>query len=126
MATGKMSPAGKSFTGAAEYDLAQGKYAEHEAEKKPEILASNFISATHYKEIGRECREVSDYNKKCTSPVMKFSVNFDPKENLSKEKQLEFTKRVMKEMGVREDNHQYIVTGHSDKPLSGKQESHAP
>ena len=115
MATGKMSPAGKSFTGAAEYDLAQGKYAEHEAEKKPEILASNFISATHYKEIGRECREVSDYNKKCTSPVMKFSVNFDPKEKLTDAQKLEFTKRVMKEMGVREDNHQYIITRHSDK-----------
>lgn len=112
---GKMSPAGKSFSGAAEYDLAQGRYAEQEGQKQPEILERNEIYSDDYKGIGKECREVSAYNKKCTSPVLKFSISFDPKEKLTDSQKLEFTKKVMKEMGIREDNHQYMITRHSDK-----------
>lgn len=115
MATGNISPAGKSFTGAAEYDLAQGKYAEQEEAKKPEILEQNFLFGNDYKDIGKQFRDVADYNKNVKSPVMKFSINFDPKEKLSDAQKLEFTKRVMKEMGIREDNHQYMITRHSDK-----------
>lgn len=115
MATGNISPAGKSFTGAAEYDLAQGRYAEQEEAKKPEILEQNFLFGNDYKDIGKQFRDVADYNKNVKSPVMKFSINFDPKEKLSDAQKLEFTKRVMKEMGIREDNHQYMITRHSDK-----------
>ena len=115
MATGNISPAGKSFTGAAEYDLAQGKYAEQEEAKKPEILEQNFLFGNDYKDIGKQFRDVADYNKNVKSPVMKFSINFDPKEKLSDAQKVEFTKRVMKEMGIREDNHQYMITRHSDK-----------
>ena len=115
MATGNISPAGKSFTGAAEYDLAQGKYAEQEEAKKPEILEQNFLFGNDYKDIGKQFRDVADYNKNVKSPVMKFSINFDPQEKLSDAQKVEFTKRVMKEMGIREDNHQYMITRHSDK-----------
>ena len=46
---------------------------------------------------------------------MKISISFDPKENLSDKQKIDFTKNVMKEMGIREDNHQYMITRHSDK-----------
>ena len=115
MPIGNISKAGKSFSGAAEYDLAQGKYAEQENSKKPEILEQNFVFGNDYKDLGKQFREVSNENKRVESPVMKVSINFDPKEKLSDAQKLEFTKKVMKEMGIREDNHQYMITRHSDK-----------
>ena len=115
MAIGNISPAGKNFTAAAEYDLAQGRYAEQEKAKQPEILEQNFVFGKDYKDLGEQFREVADENKRVLSPVMKFSISFDPKENLSDKQKLEFTKNVMKEMGIQEDNHQYIITRHSDK-----------
>lgn len=115
MPIGKISKSGNNFSSAAEYDLAQGRYAEQEADKKPEILEQNFLSATSYKELGKEYNEVADFNKKCKNPVIKFSVSFDPKEKLADTQKLEFTKKVMKEMGIREDNNQYMISRHSDK-----------
>ena len=115
MPIGNISNAGKSFTGAAEYDLAQGKYAEQENSKKPEILEQNFVFGNDYKDLGKQFREVSNENKRVESPVMKVSISFDTKENLSESQKIEFTKKVMKEMGIREDNHQYMITRHSDK-----------
>ena len=115
MPIGNISKAGKSFSGAAEYDLAQGKYAEQENSKKPEILEQNFVFGNDYKDLGKQFREVSNENKRVESPVMKVSISFDTKENLSESQKIEFTKKVMKEMGIREDNHQYMITRHSDK-----------
>ena len=115
MPIGNISKAGKSFSGAAEYDLAQGKYAEQENSKKPEILEQNFVFGNDYKDLGKQFREVSNENKRVESPVMKVSISFDSKENLSESQKIEFTKKVMKEMGIREDNHQYMITRHSDK-----------
>ena len=115
MPIGNISKAGKSFSGAAEYDLAQGKYAGQENSKKPEILEQNFVFGNDYKDLGKQFREVSNENKRVESPVMKVSISFDSKENLSESQKIEFTKKVMKEMGIREDNHQYMITRHSDK-----------
>ena len=115
MPIGNISNAGKSFTGAAEYDLAQGKYAEQNEEKKPEILEQNFLFGNDYKDLGKQFREISKYNERVKSPVMKMSISFDSKEKLSSAQKLEFTKMTMKEMGIREDNHQYMITRHSDK-----------
>ena len=115
MPIGKISKSGSQFSSAAEYDLAQGKYAKQEAEKKPEILDKNFLSVEHYIELGKEFRELANDNKNCKKPVLKFSVSFDPKEDLTDSQKIEFTKLVMKEMGIQEDNHQYLITRHSDK-----------
>ena len=92
MPIGNISKAGKSFSGAAEYDLAQGKYAEQENSKKPEILEQNFVFGNDYKDLGKQFREVSNENKRVESPVMKVSISFDTKENLSESQKIEFTK----------------------------------
>lgn len=114
MPVGKFSKSGTSFSGAAEYDLAQGKYRKDNKMKKPEILFSNDIYSDFYKEIGREFRHISNSNKNCKKPVMKFSISFDPNENISDELKLKFTKMVLLEMGVTDD-HQVLITRHSDK-----------
>lgn len=114
MPVGNMSPSGTSFSGAAEYDLAQGKYRRENKSKKPEILAQNLISSNYYKDIGRDFRELALENKRCTNPVFKFSISFDPKENLSDDQKLNFTKLVMIEMGIT-DEHQSMITRHNDK-----------
>lgn len=114
MPVGNMSPSGTSFSGAAEYDLAQGKYRSENKTKKPEILSQNLISSNYYKDIGRDFRELALVNKKCKKPVFKFSISFDPNENLSDEDKLKFTKLVMIEMGITDD-HQHMITRHSDK-----------
>ncbi|MCD0480355.1 relaxase/mobilization nuclease domain-containing protein [Chryseobacterium sp. LC2016-29] len=114
MPVGNMSPSGKSFSGAAEYDLAQGKYRRENKSKKPEILSQNLISSNYYKDIGRDFRELALENKRCKNPVFKFSISFDPKENLSDDEKLNFTKLVMLEMGIT-DEHQSMITRHSDK-----------
>lgn len=114
MPVGNMSPSGTSFSGAAEYDLAQGKYRRENKSKKPEILSQNLISSSYYKDIGRDFRELALENKRCEKPVFKFSISFDPKENLSDDEKLNFTKLVMLEMGITDD-HQHMITRHSDK-----------
>lgn len=114
MPIGKISKSGNSFSGAAEYDLAQGKHRTENSKKKPQILENNLVFAHHYKEIGREFRNLAMKNKRCIKPVLKFSISFNPKEVLTDSLKLEFTKRVMSEMGITDD-HQYIITRHVDK-----------
>lgn len=114
MPIGKISKSGNSFSGAAEYDLAQGKYRTENSKKKPQVLENNLIFAHHYKEIGREFRSLALKNKRCSKPVLKFSISFDPTEVLTDSLKLEFTKLVMAEMGITDD-HQYIITRHIDK-----------
>lgn len=114
MPIGTISRSGNSFTGAAEYDLAQGKYRTENSKKKPQILDNNLVFSTQYKVIGREFRRVALDNKRCKKPVMKFSISFDPAQTISDELKLEFTKNVMLEMGIT-DEHQFLITRHSDK-----------
>lgn len=114
MPIGKISKSGSGFKGLSAYVLAENKEKEKE-EKKPEILIKNNVFSDNSKDIAREMREVSNINKKADKPVGHFSISFDPKENISKEKQLEFTKNVIKEMGIDESRHQYLVISHSDK-----------
>lgn len=98
MPVGKISKSGNSFTGAAEYDLAQGKYRRDNKTKKPEILQTNLIYSNYYKDIGREFRALSISNQKCKKPVLKFSISFDPVEKLTDEQKIELTLNVMREI----------------------------
>lgn len=115
MPIGSISKSGSSFRGAAEYDLAQGIYAKDAEEKKPEIIEQNFVFGDNAKDLGKQFRDLAQDNDKCKKPVMKFSISFDPKEKMTDAQKKEFTKRVMNEMGIKEDSHQYMITRHSDK-----------
>lgn len=46
---------------------------------------------------------------------MHLSVNFKTEDHISEKVQKEFVKRVLDEMGIKDDNHQYIAVRHNDK-----------
>lgn len=111
MPVGKMSKSGTSFSGAAEYDLAQGRYRSENKHKKPDIIFSRDIFSSFYKEIGREFRQVSNINTRCKKPVWKFCISFDPTEKISDAQKLNFSKMVLLEMGVTDAYHR-CISGH--------------
>lgn len=117
MPIGKVAQKAQSVQSSAEYNRAQGSWEKDHDEKQPQIIASNlFSNPEDALTCAKEVKELSDSNKNVKNQQIRFSVSFDRHENLSEEKRLEFTSKVMHEMGVREDNHQYAVISHSDKP----------
>lgn len=51
-----------------------------------------YVKSNHYKDIGKEFRELARDNKSCKKSVMKFSILLDPKENLSDKKNISKSK----------------------------------
>lgn len=117
MAIGKIAEKSQSVADGINYILASGRYEKDFEKKKPEIIMSNFFTNTYDTDVlAKEFHNVSSINARCKNPEMKFSISFDKNENLSEEIQLEFTKNVIKEMGVNDENYQYLVVSHSDQP----------
>ncbi len=115
MPIGEAHKSGSTFTGLCEYVLAQGIYSIHNNEKKPEIVFNNFIYGTEYLDIGKQFKDQANENRKVSKPVMHLTVNFKANDHISKLQQEEFVKRILKEMGVNDANHQYLVVRHQDK-----------
>lgn len=115
MPIGEAHKSGSTFTGLCEYVLAQGTYSIQNNDKKPEIVFNNFIYGTDYLDIGKQFKDQANENKKVSKPVMHLTVNFKAEDHISKLQQEEFVKRILKEMGVKDDNHQYLAVRHQDK-----------
>lgn len=116
MPTGKAFGKPASTLDAAQYDLAQGRYSHQFDKKQPRVLLHNFLSEPdNAKTTAMEMRELASQNKRIKNIEMRFSINFNPVERLSNEQQLKFTIGVLRELGIRDNNHQYFVTSHSDK-----------
>ena len=115
MPIGEAHKSGGSFSGLAEYILAQGIYKNQNDDKKPEVVFKNHLYSSNYLELGAEFREVAKENKRVTKPVMHLTVNFKTTDNISNENQKKFVQKIMEEMGVKEDNHQFLVVKHNDK-----------
>lgn len=115
MPIGEAHKSGSRFSGLCEYVLAQGIYSVQNDLKEPEIVLSNFIYGKHYEEIAKQFKEQADENLKVKNPVMHLSVNFKTEDHISKEIQEQFVKRVLEEMGIKDDNHQYMAVRHNDK-----------
>lgn len=115
MPIGEAHKTGNSFTGIFEYILAQGNYKNENITKKPEIVLQNFSLESDYKSLGKEFRFQANENKKVIKPVMHLTLNFSEKDNIKNHVQLNFLKRLLKEMGVDKQNHQYLVVRHNDK-----------
>lgn len=114
MAIGSIDKSGNSFSGISEYVLAQGKYKEDEKNKAPEVIESNNIYSTNYKDIGREFREIADQNKKVKKPVMHYSVSFRKGDNTTEDERRKVVASTLKDLGVDKNNHQYMIVKHSD------------
>jgi len=115
MPIGEAHKSGSSFTGLCEYVLAQGRYHTHHADKKPEVVSNNFIYGTDYLDIGKQFNNQAKENSRVSKPVMHLTVNFRPEDNISKSAQEEFVNRVIEEMKIDIDNHQFMVVRHNDK-----------
>ena len=115
MPIGEAHKSGESFSGLAEYILAQGLYAPDCVSKKPEIVFRNHVFASDYLSIGKEFREQAKENRRVKKPVMHFTVNFKTADETSSKNQKFFVQKIMSEMGVTNDNHQYVVVKHDDK-----------
>ena len=115
MPIGEAHKSGGSFSGLAEYILAQGIYKSQNDDKKPEIVFKNHVYSSNYLELGAEFRDVAKENKRVTKPVMHLTVNFKTSDNISIENQKKFVQKIMDEMGVKENNHQFLVVKHNDK-----------
>ena len=115
MPIGEAHKTGQSFTGIFEYILAEGKYEKDHGAKKPEIIFQNFSLEKSYKSLGNEFRIQANENKKVIKPVFHLTLNFSKKDGISELIQLEFLQKLMKEMNIHNENHQYIVVRHNDK-----------
>lgn len=115
MPIGEAHKSGSSFSGLAEYILAQGIYKYQNDDKKPEVTFRNHLYSSSYLELGSEFREVAKENTRVTKPVMHLTVNFKTSDNISDENQKKFVLKIMDEMGVKQDNHQFLVVKHNDK-----------
>lgn len=115
MPIGEAHKSGSNFTGLAEYILAQGIYISQNPEKKPEIVYRNHIYGSNYLELGNEFRDVAKENPRVSKPVMHLTINFKASDNISDENQINFVRRITEEMGVEENNHQFLIVKHNDK-----------
>lgn len=115
MPIGEAHKSGSRFSGLCAYVLAQGIYDIQNELKKPEIILHNYIYGEDYEEIAKQFKEQADENRKVKNPVMHLSVNFKTEDHILEKVQKEFVKRVLDEMGIKDDNHQYIAVRHNDK-----------
>lgn len=104
---------GNGFRGALGYALKDQKLDELKADQKPEIITQNNVYG-NAREMARQMRFVANGNSRVSVPVMHFYVSFDAKENLKESQRQKAVKGVLKELGVTDENHQYLVVKHND------------
>jgi len=92
-------------------------YKEHEKdlpkEKKPEVIEKNLVFGNTPK-MARQMRFVSNANSRMSKPVMHVSVSFDAKERITEEQRQKAVQSVLKEMGVKSQDHQFLIVKHND------------
>ncbi|SDY05348.1 relaxase/mobilization nuclease domain-containing protein [Flavobacterium degerlachei] len=84
-----------------------------EQEKKPEIIEKNNIYG-NTQSMAKQMRFVANGNSRMSKPVMHLSVNFSKDEKLSEAQRQKAVQSVLKEMGVKSENHQYLIAKHND------------
>jgi len=106
--------AGNGFSGTISYVKK-----EHEKDlpthKKPEIIEKNNVYG-NTRDMARQMRFVSNGNSRVSKPVIHLSVSFDAKEHISEEQRQKAVKSVLNELGVKPENHQYLIVKHNDTP----------
>ncbi|WP_159638985.1 relaxase/mobilization nuclease domain-containing protein [Sphingobacterium composti Ten et al. 2007 non Yoo et al. 2007] len=104
--------AGNGFSGTISYVKK-----EHEKDlpidKKPEIIEKNNVYG-NTRDMARQMRFVSNGNSRVSKPVIHLSVSFDAKEQISEEQRQKAVKSVLNELGIKPENHQYLIVKHND------------
>ena len=103
---------GNGFKGTISY--VQKEHEKDLAEdKKPQIIEKNNIYG-NTQSMAKQMRFVSNGNSRISKPVMHVSVNFSKAEKLSEDQRQKAVQSVLKEMGVKSENHQYLIAKHND------------
>lgn len=84
-----------------------------EQDRKPEIIEKNNIYGNTLS-MSKQMRFVSNGNSRVSKPVMHLSVNFSKNEKLTEDQRQKAVQSVLKEMGVKSENHQYLIAKHND------------
>lgn len=103
---------GKGFRGAIGYALKDQKQ-DLKSDHKPEIIKQNNVYGTA-QEMARQMRFVANGNSRVSVPVMHFYVSFDAEEKLTEFQRQKAVNGVLKELGIKDENHQYLVVKHND------------
>ena len=104
---------GNGFRGALGYALKDQKLDELNSDQKPEIIRQNNVYG-NAPEMARQMRFVANGNSRVSVPVMHFYVSFDAKEKLTESQRQKAVKGVLQELGVTDENYQYLVVKHND------------
>lgn len=90
---------------------------EHEKDlllnQKPEVIEKNNVYG-NTRDMARQMRFVSNGNSRISKPVIHLSVSFDAKEQISEEQRQKAVKSVLNELGIKPENHQYLIVKHND------------
>lgn len=90
---------------------------EHEpnlsSEQKPEIIECNNIYGSS-KQMAQQMRFISNGNTRVSRPVLHISLNFHKDEKLTPQQEQRAVRSALKELGVKEDTHQYLIAKHND------------
>jgi len=104
---------GKGFRGAIGYALKDQKQDKLKPDQKPEIIKQNNVYG-NAQQMASQMRFVSNTNNRVSVPVMHFYVSFDAKEKLTEAQQQKAVNGVLKELGVKNTDHQYLIVKHND------------
>lgn len=104
---------GSGFRGAIGYALKDQKLDELKASQKPEIITQNNVYGKAA-QMARQMRFVANTNNRVSVPVMHFYVSFDVKEQLTESQYEKAVNGVLKELGVKNTDHQYLIVKHND------------
>jgi|GEM_PF-4558721 len=102
---------GAGAKGAIEYILQKNKKNVFE---KPTLLIQNLCFGKP-NEIAYQMHALAEDRPNVKKPFLHTTIQFHPEEKISEEKGLKVIKKVLEEMGLRDDCHQYVVARHQDK-----------
>jgi hypothetical protein len=103
---------GNGFAKAISYALQETK--KYPEETRAKLLELNQVYGSS-REMGKQMREVADERKTTQKPVLHVQINFHPDEKLSQAQAETVIDSILKDIGIKKDNHQYVVVQHKDK-----------
>lgn len=103
---------GNGFTKALSYIHQENKKLPDNL--RPQVIEYNNVFGNS-KEMGYQMREIAQERVTVKKPVLHVQINFHPDEKLPREQVQKAIDSILKDAGIKKDNHQYVVVQHQDK-----------
>jgi hypothetical protein len=104
---------GNGFSGVIGYVLVQKDVPEH---LQPKILECNNVLESSGDDMAKQMRAIALDNDRVKKPVAHLQVSFHPEEKLSTDQAMLVIDSLLSDIGVKKEDHQYLVVEHFDKP----------